>query len=146
MPLAITLIFFTALYASFTDAKSRVISNHTVVFAFLCCFIFAFLNGYLLHSFLIATLCFAFSFILWLLGFWGGGDAKYFPVMMVGVKPDYAIEAICYIGLFGGITVIGVYVYCLIAKKEIKKIGIPYGIPISASCCLFMLLSLLVLR
>ncbi|POF56399.1 pilus assembly protein CpaA, partial [Vibrio vulnificus] len=26
MPLAITLIFFTALYASFTDAKSRVIS------------------------------------------------------------------------------------------------------------------------
>ncbi|HAS6342628.1 TPA: pilus assembly protein CpaA [Vibrio vulnificus] len=141
MQLTLTLIFLTALYASFTDAKSRVISNYTVVFAFLCCFIFAFLNGYLLHSFLIATLCFALSFILWSFGFWGGGDAKYFPVMMVGVKPDYAIEAICYIGLFGGITVIGVYVYCLLAKKDIKKMGIPYGVPISLSCLIFLNLS-----
>ncbi|HDY8040437.1 TPA: prepilin peptidase [Vibrio vulnificus] len=141
MQLTLTLIFLTALYASFTDAKSRVISNHTVVFTFLFCFIFAFINGYLLHSFLIAITCFAFSVIFWLFEFWGGGDAKYFPAMMLGIKPEFAIEAICYIGLFGGITVIGVYVYCLIAKKEIKKIGIPYGVPISLSCLIFLNLS-----
>ncbi|EGR0107094.1 pilus assembly protein CpaA [Vibrio vulnificus] len=135
------LISALAIYASMNDIKYRVIPNGAILAMLFLCTFFAHSSNYLLQTAPISALCFALSITLWHKGFFGGGDAKYFPAMMLGIKPEHAIEAICYIGLFGGITVIGVYVYCLIAQKEIKKIGIPYGLPISLSCLIFLNLS-----
>ncbi|EPN8459685.1 A24 family peptidase [Vibrio cidicii] len=145
MPLLILFFFSLSLYACYTDARYRVITNSTVLLAFCASLLIALQLGYLLPALGIASLCFFASVALWVLGFWGGGDAKLFPAMMLAISPKYAVLAIAFIGLLGGVTTLFIWLYCLKSKQSIKKIGIPYGIPISLSCSLFMFLSWLVL-
>ncbi|EHI9241374.1 prepilin peptidase [Vibrio vulnificus] len=139
--MTLLLISILATYASISDLKHRIIPNGLTLTTLFLCAIFAYSNAYFLQAAAISTSCFILSITLWHLGFWGGGDAKYFPALMLGIKPEFSIEAVCYIGFLGGITSLIIYITCFFSKRNIKETAIPYGIPISLSCLYFLYLS-----
>jgi prepilin peptidase CpaA len=79
----------------------------------------------------------------WYLGFIGGGDVKAICSFTLGVKPDLMVFYFISIGLIGAVQVVFMFAYDqLLGKLQINK-GIPYGIPISISGVLCVVLSLI---
>ena len=77
------------------------------------------------------------------MGFIGGGDVKAICVFALAIKPDFIAFYFILIGILGAIQVFIMIVYDSLFKKVQMKKGIPYGIPISISSFMLLIISLL---
>jgi prepilin peptidase CpaA len=77
---------------------------------------------------------FILGYLLFLVGVWGGGDAKLITSLSLAVPTDLQIDFITSVLMLGGGVAIVIIVVSKIFKRpDWKNKGVPYALPISIS-------------
>lgn len=121
---AIMLLFIRL---SWTDIKSRIISNNIVLALLACIIPFGFLlNGEL---YIVPALISLFiGFLLFLFNVIGAGDIKLITVLMLTIPSEQILSFFVFTSFFGLLLII---IGWLFFKTSIKRNGLPYGVAIS---------------
>ncbi|EGU36046.1 hypothetical protein VIBRN418_08667 [Vibrio sp. N418] len=84
-----------------------------------------------------------FFLFFYVFSFWGGGDTKLAIAFLPAISSQYALLFLIGIGLLGGVL-LSVYLIAGLRRgfDEIKKGGLPFGIPICISGLLCVAASL----
>ena len=125
------------------DMRYRIIPNIIIKIIFALGTATSLYQSHFIDSSLIFILSFIVFFCFWYLGFIGGGDVKAICVFALAIKPDFIAFYFILIGILGAIQVFIMIVYDSLFKKVQMKRGIPYGIPISISSFMLLIISLL---
>lgn len=112
---------------SWTDIKSRVISNNIILALLFLVIPF----GYLLNGELYITLALislSIGFLLFLFNVIGAGDIKLITVLMLTIPSEQILSFFVFTSFFGLLLII---IGWLFFKTSIKRNGLPYGVAIS---------------
>ncbi|NVD07818.1 peptidase [Vibrio sp. JPW-9-11-11] len=134
---------YLATKASISDYQSRTISNQICKLLFIVNLLGALYFSYFLDALFSTGICFIVLIGLWLLNVIGAGDIKLLCAFSVGIEPSLITFYLVSIGLLGGAQVLIMGLVSLLSGKNRFKMGIPYGIPISISGIVFVMLSFL---
>lgn len=127
MSFILIFIILLLIKLSWTDIKSRIISNNIVLALLVCIIPFGFLlNGEL---YIVPALASLFiGFLLFLFNVIGAGDIKLITVLMLEIPPEQILSFFVFTSFFGLLLII---IGWLFFKTSIKRNGLPYGVAIS---------------
>lgn len=127
MSFILIFIILLLIKLSWTDIKSRIISNNIVLALLVCIIPFGFLlNGEL---YIVPALASLFiGFLLFLFNVIGAGDIKLITVLMLAIPPEQILSFFVFTSFFGLLLII---IGWLFFKTSIKRNGLPYGVAIS---------------
>ncbi|WP_373819185.1 prepilin peptidase [Glaesserella sp.] len=112
---------------SWTDIRSRIISNNIILFLFFIILPLAWLtHGQIFIFSAFMALC--AGFILFTLGVIGAGDAKLVSVLMLTISAEQIIPFLFFTSFAGLLLII---IGWLFFRESIKRNGLPYGVAIS---------------
>lgn len=121
------LIILLLIRISWTDIRSRLISNNIVLVLLICIIPFGFLlNGELYITPALVSLF--IGFLLFLFNVIGAGDVKLITVLMLTIPSEQILSFFVFTSFFGLLLII---IGWLFFKTSIKRNGLPYGVAIS---------------
>ncbi|AKO31103.1 A24 family peptidase [[Haemophilus] ducreyi] len=132
-------IVLLLIWLSYTDIRSRIITNKVVLALFCAILPFSWFTQGMVYP-MPALICLVIGFVLFMLGVIGAGDAKLMAVLMLAVPPEYTIFFLFSTTCAGlGLIIIG----GLFFRQVIVKKGLPYGVAISVGFIATQLLFIL---
>jgi prepilin peptidase CpaA len=151
---ALWIVAGAMIFAGIKDVVSMKISNRLVLSLFAAYGFFALLTGldmYLIaYSSLVAVGVLAGTFVLFALGWIGGGDAKLAAVIALWLGPDLTVPFLFYTAMTGGAFALALLVFRSMplpafllkpnwsANLHMSGAGLPYGIPMAAASLLLL--------
>ena len=116
----------------YSDISSRKINNSQVLLIALLAMVISGLSAFAAIPFTIATLI---GFILFGFGFFAGGDIKLMLAFLLGIETQWWPVVFLLTAFIGGVMAAGYLIAGLCKKnlKQVRKKGIPYGVPIVIS-------------
>jgi prepilin peptidase CpaA len=131
--LAIVTLAFYLFKVVRTDLAHRRIENQDVMFILLCnVVIMVITSNYSVAGYSATILIIGFLFFV--LGVWGGGDAKLIVSLSLAVPVNVQIDFIATVLMLGGgLAVMIIIISKLFKRPDWKRLGVPYAIPISLS-------------
>lgn len=123
----IAAIMLLLIRLSWTDIKSRIISNNIVLVLLVLVILF----GYLLNGELYITpalISLFIGFLLFLFNVIGAGDVKLITVLMLTIPSEQILSFFVFTSFFGLLLII---IGWFFFKTSIKRNGLPYGVAIS---------------
>ncbi|PJG83354.1 A24 family peptidase [Caviibacterium pharyngocola] len=130
------LITLILLGISYSDIKSRIISNKCIGILFPLVIALAWLN-YETVFVLSAVVALVICFLLFTLKVMGGGDAKMISVLMLALPNEQIISFVFFTALSGLVVVI---IGLIFFRTAIREQGLPYGVAISCGFLINLLL------
>lgn len=137
------MIFSVSVIGMYTDIRHRNISNLYCT----CILLFSLLFGSLYGDFsvpilrmicilLVGIVLFSFSIV-------GAGDVKLLAAYSLGISPEYWWLTLYLMFILGGVLALSYLMYGWLMNKitDVKKRGLPYGVPITLACLFGMWLS-----
>ncbi|WP_191602895.1 A24 family peptidase [Marinomonas algicola] len=128
----------------YTDIRSRTISNrYCLLILMLACFCSCFDGGAVLAILRVFGILFI-GVILFSLSIIGAGDVKLLAAYSVGISTEYWWLTLYLILILGAVLACIYVVYGVLANKmsEVRRRGLPYGVPITLSCLFGIWLSI----
>ncbi|WP_373766710.1 prepilin peptidase [Glaesserella sp.] len=112
---------------SWTDIRSRIISNNIIIILFFIILPLAWLtHGQIFIFSALMTLC--AGFILFTLGVIGAGDVKLVSVLMLTISAEQIIPFFFFTSFAGLLLIIIGWIFF---RQSIRNNGLPYGVAIS---------------
>lgn len=143
-PAAMLVFAFTMVYAGLTDLTTMKIRNGLVLLFLLAYVVLAPLAGFTVYeigwSVAVAAAVLIVAFILFALGWIGGGDAKLAAVTALWFGADHTAAYLLYTALLGGLFTLGLLQFRIltlpdrlqkrswIARLHSQRSGVPYGV------------------
>ncbi|WP_064604953.1 A24 family peptidase [Photobacterium sp. J15] len=134
-----------SVYASYTDIRSRKISNLTVLAVFIFSLTISYLTSVLNESWIVASKILLVGFVLSCFGVIAAGDIKLLTAYSLAINPEFILLVLIMIGLIGGLIALFYLIKYFLKGRNPDTLmrGIPYGVPISLSCGLGIVLTVL---
>ncbi|WP_299014201.1 prepilin peptidase [uncultured Photobacterium sp.] len=141
----ISLLFIVSVQICYKDITHRTISNKAVGLVLILCLLISLKVSLLGDSIGYATLIVVIGFVVSICGVIGGGDIKLLTAYSLAINPNYLSLVFISIGFIGGLQAIyTIGISTIIRKQSVKhQEGLPYGVPISISCILGIILTVL---
>ena len=130
----------TALIIAYTDITQRRIDNKLILAVAILSIA---LNGFAQFNPVYYFIAVIIGLLLFGFGIFAGGDIKLMLAFLPAINTEHWPVILMLVAVTGGIIAAGYLIYGLIAGRiqEVRKRGLPYGVPIAFAGCVGVLLS-----